>query len=424
MTRLWNHVNYLLGRLTIESQWFAQVITAMQKVTPRRARAQNTQMVLKTIYADGPISRAEISRVTDLTPPTVSDVVSELITSGLVEEAGQAPASTGRRAILLKVVDDSRQLIGIDLSRQDFRGALANLRGQIKQRVGLPLQGRDGDAALALVYDLVDVLVESASSPLLGIGIGAPGLVDAAKGVLQQSVNLNWRYVPLGKLLRKRYNLPVHMANDCQVAALAVHTFGTHPNDDLPLVVINLGWGVGAGIIVQGQLLHGTPVGAGEIGHVTVVENGVQCACGNYGCLETVASSRGVIRRVKTLLDGNPDSSANKIVASSEQLDMDTVFKLLEAGNEDVRQVVLEIGRALGVAASHLVSILGSCRILLRGEVAGFGQLLIETMREEMDRRTLPSLSRVSHVGQTDAGSDILIRGASALILHHELGVL
>jgi predicted NBD/HSP70 family sugar kinase len=127
---------------------------------------------------------------------------------------------------------------------------------------------------------------------------------------------------------------------------------------------------------------------------------------------------------VKTLLDGNPDSSANKIVASSEQLDMDTVFKLLEAGNEDVRQVVLEIGRALGVAASHLVSILGSCRILLRGEVAGFGQLLIETMREEMDRRTLPSLSRVSHVGQTDAGSDILIRGASALILHHELGVL
>jgi N-acetylglucosamine repressor len=396
----------------------------MQKVTPRRARAQNTQMILKTVYRDGPISRAEISRVTDLTPPTVSDVVSELITSGLVEEVGHAPASTGRRARLLQVVDDSRQLIGIDLSRQDFRGALANLRGQIKHRVDLPLQGRDGDAALALVYDLVDILVESASSPLLGIGIGAPGLVDAAKGVLQQSVNLNWRYVPLGKLLQKRYNLPVYMANDCQVAALAVYTFGTRANDDLPLVVINLGWGVGAGIIVQGKLLHGTPVGAGEIGHVTVVENGVQCACGNFGCLETVASSRGVIRRVKALLDSNPGSSANKFVGASEQINMNTVFKLLEAGNEDVRQVVLETGRALGVAASHLVGILGSCRILLRGEVASFGQLLIETMREEMDRRTLPSLSRVSHVGQTDVGSDILIRGASALILHHELGVL
>jgi N-acetylglucosamine repressor len=396
----------------------------MQKVTPRRARAQNTQIVLKTIYANGPISRAEISRVTDLTPPTVSDVVSELITNGLVEEVGHAPSSSGRRAILLQVVDDSRQLIGIDLSRRDFRGALANLRGQIKYRVDLPLQGRDGDAALALVYDLADILVETASSPLLGIGVGAPGLVDASKGVLQQSVNLNWRYIPLGNLLQKRYNLPVYMANDCQVAALAVYTFGAHADNELPLVVINVGWGVGAGIIIHGKLLHGTPVGAGEIGHVTVVENGAQCACGNYGCLETIASSRGVIRRVKELIECNPRSFANKSAAGSDPIDMDMVIELLEAGNEDVRQVVLETGQALGSVAANLVGVLGSCRILLSGEVTRFGQLLIETMREEMDRRTLPSLSRVSEIGKANMGSDLVIRGASALILHHELGVL
>ncbi|MFO7623661.1 MAG: ROK family transcriptional regulator [Anaerolineales bacterium] len=396
----------------------------MQKVTPRRARAQNTQIVLKTIYANGPISRAEISRVTDLTPPTVSDVVSELITNGLVEEVGHAPSSSGRRAILLQVVDDSRQLIGIDLSRRDFRGALANLRGQIKYRVDLPLQGRDGDAALALVYDLADILVETASSPLLGIGVGAPGLVDASKGVLQQSVNLNWRYIPLGNLLQKRYNLPVYMANDCQVAALAVYTFGAHADNELPLVVINVGWGVGAGIIIHGKLLHGTPVGAGEVGHVTVVENGALCACGNYGCLETIASSRGVIRRVKELIDCNPRSFANKSVAGSDPIDMDMVIELLEAGNEDVRQVVLETGQALGSVAANLVGVLGSCRILLSGEVTRLGQLLIETMREEMDRRTLPSLSRVSEIGKANMGSDIVIRGSSALILHHELGVL
>ena len=396
----------------------------MQKVTPRRARARNTQIVLKTIFTDGPISRAEISRVTDLTPPTISDVVSKLISNGLVEEVGFAPSSTGRRAILLEVADDSRQLIGVDLSRQDFRGALANLRGQIKHRVDLPLQGRDGDAALSLVYDLVDALVKSASSPLLGIGIGVPGLVDASKGVLHQSVNLNWRHIPLGKLLQKRYNLPVYMANDCQVAALAVYTFGTHTDDELPLVVINVGWGVGAGIIMNGKLMHGTPVGAGEIGHVTVQDNGVQCACGNYGCLETIASTRGVIRRVKAQLDGNPRLSKTEFVTSLNHIDMDTIFQLLEAGNEDVRQVALETGKALGIVAANLVGVLGSCRILLRGEVANFGQLLIEAMRDEMDRRTLPTLSRVSDIGETNVGSDIVIRGASALILHHELGVL
>lgn len=396
----------------------------MQKATSRRARAPNSQFVLRTIYKDGPISRAELARVTELTPPTISAVVSKLIAIGLVAEVGHAPPSTGRRAILLRVVDDSRQLVGIDLSRQDFRGALANLRGQIKYRVDLPLQDRDGDAALALVYDLVDALIESASSPLLGIGIGAPGLVDASKGVLQQSVHLNWRHIPLGKLLQKRYNLPVYMANDCQVAALAVYTFGTNKDRDLPLVVINVGWGVGAGIIVQGRLLHGAPVGAGEIGHVTVVEDGVQCACGNYGCLETVASNWGVARRVKALLEGNPTSPANQFLAGSDQIDMDMVFRLLESGNEDVRQVVVETGRVLGIAAANLVGVLGSCRFLLRGDVASFGQLLIEAMREEMDKRTLPALSRVSEIGQLDVGSDIVIRGATALILHHELGVL
>lgn len=396
----------------------------MQKAIPRRARVRNTQLVLKTIYAQEPISRAEVARVTNLTPPTVSDVVASLIASGLVDEVGYAPSTSGRRAILLKVLDDSRQLVGLDLSREDFRGALANLRGQITHRVDLPLQGRDGDAALALVYDLVDELVKSASSPLLGIGIGAPGLVDASEGVLQQSVNLNWRYIPFRNLLQKRYDLPVYMANDSQVGALAVYTFGDRRENGLPLVVINASWGVGAGIIIDGQLLHGSPVGAGEIGHTTVVPNGELCACGNHGCLETIASSRSIIRRVKTLAENNPHSSFNELVSDLDQIDMETVFQALEAGNEDVRQVIFETGQALGIAAANLVGVLGSCQILIRGSVARFGQLLLEPMRDEMDRRTLPALARVSELGIADVGPDIVIQGATALILHNELGVL
>ncbi len=396
----------------------------MEKAIPRRARIRNTQLILKTIYANSPISRAEVSRVTNLTPPTVSDVVGSLIEQGLVEEVGLAPSSSGRRAILLKVVDDSRQLIGLDLSREDFRGALANLRGQINHRRDLPLQGRDGDAALELVYDLVDALVESATRPLLGIGIGSPGLVDAANGILHQSVNLNWRYIDFRNLLEKRYDLPVYMANDCQVGAFAMYTFGKRYEDDLPLVVINLGWGVGAGIIIDGQLLHGSPVGAGEIGHTTVVAGGDLCACGNYGCLETIASSRAIISKVRRIAVDNPGSSINNLVSDPGEIDMSTIITALEAGNEDVRHVILKAGEALGIVAANLVGILGSCRILLRGRVARFGQLLLDPMREELDQRTLPSLARASELGIASVGSDIVIQGATALILHNELGVL
>jgi N-acetylglucosamine repressor len=396
----------------------------MEKAIPRRARIRNTQLILKTIYANSPISRAEVSRVTNLTPPTVSDVVGSQIEQGLVEEVGLAPSSSGRRAILLKVVDDSRQLIGLDLSREDFRGALANLRGKINHRRDLPLQGRDGDAALELVYDLVDALVESATRPLLGIGIGSPGLVDAANGILHQSVNLNWRYIDFRNLLEKRYDLPVYMANDCQVGALAMYTFGKRYEDDLPLVVINLGWGVGAGIIIDGQLLHGSPVGAGEIGHTTVIAGGDLCACGNYGCLETIASSRAIISKVRRIAADNPGSSINNLVSDPGEIDMSTIITALEAGNEDTRHVILKAGEALGIVAANLVGILGSCRILLRGRVARFGQLLLDPMREELDQRTLPSLARASELGIASVGSDIVIQGATALILHNELGVL
>jgi N-acetylglucosamine repressor len=394
----------------------------MQKVTPERARVHNTQLVFRTIYREGPISRAAIARATLLTRPTVSDVVAGLIEQGMVEEVGLAPSSGGRRAILLRAVADSRYLVGVDLAREEFCGALINLRGEIKERLTLPLDGRDGDAALALVFDLIDRLVDSTHVPLLGIGVGAPGLVDAENGILQQSVNLSWRHIPLRSLLQKRYDLPVYLANDCQVAALAEYTFGDDRERNKNLVVINVRWGIGAGIVVDGQLLHGNPVGAGEIGHVTVVDGGERCACGNYGCLETIASTRAIIRRAQEIARSDPSSPLHQFAADPESITMEAVCQAFNAGNEAVRQVVNEAGRMLGISAASLVGVLGRCRLLIAGNVRCFGQFLLDAVRDEMLQRTLLSLARDTEVGFTSLGSDIVLLGASALVLPHELG--
>lgn len=398
--------------------------TEKYKVVPSRARAHSTQLVLRTIFTDGPISRADLSRITELTPPTISDVVVGLIEDGLVEEMGLAPSSGGRRAILLRIVDDSRQLIGIDLSRRDFRGALSDLRGNIQQRSSLPLEGADGEIALNMVYDLVDSLIDSATSPILGIGIGVPGLVDAANGVLQQSVNLNWRHIPLRNLLQQRYGLPVYLANDSQASALAAYAAENRGNSTLPFVVINLGWGVGAGIILNGQLLHGSPVGAGEIGHVRVVQNGEQCACGHYGCLETIASSRAIVNRLRNIAAENPKNSIGAYVGNPDEIDLEIVIRAFNEGNQDVREVILEAGTALGVAAANLVGVLGSCRILIGGNMIHFGQFLLDAIRDEMGKRTLPALARDTELGMAEEGSDMVMIGASALILQQELGLL
>ena len=383
----------------------------MARTNHPQVRGSTSQLVLKTIYDQGTISRADVARLTRLTPPTVSDAVAGLLAAGLVEELGPGTSTGGKRPTLLSVIDDSRHLICLDLAVGDLRGAILNLRGEIQHQQVVPRLDRGGDAALALVYELVDTLRALATRPLLGIGIGAPGLVDAEAGVICQAVNLDWCDVPLVTLLQRRYDLPVYMANDCQVAALAEYTFGSS-DSALPLVVIKVGHGIGAGIVVNGQLLHGQPFGAGEIGHVVVAPDGALCRCGNRGCLETIVARPAIVRRVAALAH------------APEAITLDTVRELFEAGDEAVVQIVHQVGACLGLAAANLVSVLGCCRLLFAGSVMSLGPDLLEIIREELSRRMVSSLVACTDVALASNGTDIVLRGAAALVLAQELRLL
>jgi N-acetylglucosamine repressor len=395
----------------------------MKKATRQQTKAHNTRLILKTIYDEGEISRADIARLTSLTRTTVSDAVAELIQQdGLVAEVGLGPSVGGKPPILLSVVDDARHLIGIDLAENEFRGAVINLRGKIKHRLSLPIHDRDGDSALALVYDLTDELVAVADSPILGIGIGTPGLMDARRGVVRNAVNLDWRDLPLGDLLEERYELPVYIANDSQVAALAEFTFGDS-KDVSNLIVIKVSRGTGAGIVLNRQLYYGDGFGAGEIGHVAVVEDGELCRCGHYGCLETVTSSRAIVRRAQAIAKNDPHSTLHQFVATPEEINIDIVLQAFEAGDEALQQVIAEAGHYLGIAVANLVGALNVQRIVIAGSVARFGQALLEPIRQEMRQCSLAALASETHVEITSLGPDIVILGAAALLLTYELGL-
>ncbi len=149
------------------------------KATHQQTRVHNERLVVRTLYDLGPISRAEVARLTGLTRTTVSDVVATLLDDGVVREIGRGPSSGGKAPILLQVDDDARLVVGLDLGEEHFAGSLVNLRGEIRRTVELAVDGRDGDAALALVFDLLDQLLDGSAAPVLGIGIGTPGLVDS-----------------------------------------------------------------------------------------------------------------------------------------------------------------------------------------------------------------------------------------------------
>jgi glucokinase-like ROK family protein len=393
-----------------------------QKATHKQTKAYNGQLVFKTLYDHDRISRAEVARATGLTRTSVSELVNDLLRQRLVEEVGRGPSAGGKSPILLSVMDEARHLIGIDLANSEFRGAVVNLRGEVRHTVNLPVRSESGDKALALVYQLIDSLLAATDKPLLGIGIGTPGLIDTANGVVQQAVNLDWRDLPLGNLLHTRYNLPIYVANDSQLAALAEHTFGGG-QDASNLVALKVGRGIGAGIVLNGQLFQGDGSGAGEIGHITIVENGQQCRCGNLGCLETVASTRAIVQQAQALAATRSDSLLHRFSTQLDAITVDAIHEAFEAGDDLARGLVLEAGRYLGIAAAGLVGALNVERILVVGNMARFGQPWLEVIRQEMRKRSLAMLAQRTQIEIGQLGPNVVILGASALLLTRELGL-
>jgi N-acetylglucosamine repressor len=381
------------------------------KATHQETRAHNEELVLATIYHRGRISRAAVARETSLTRTTVSDVVNGLLETGMVHEVGWGPSTGGKAPILLEVPGDARHIIGVDLGEKVFRGAIVDLRGRIVFAAAIPNRSSDGDRALERVYELIDRLLLAAERPVVGIGVGAPGLADTDEGTVLQAVHLDWQSLPLGTLLRDRYGLPVYVANDSQATALAEHAFGGPRTSNL--IVVRVGRGIGAGVILRGELFQGDGYGAGEIGHTRAVADGASCRCGGRGCLEGVASGPAIVARLE-----------GRIHAAGETLELDDVVAACEAGDADARAVVGDAARHLGGAIAGLVGALNVQRVVVVGSVTAFGEQWLDEVRAAMRARALPLLAAGTtiEIGQTH--DNAVIVGASALLLTRELGLL
>ncbi len=394
----------------------------MKKATHQDTKRHNARLVLKTIYDEGTISRVDIAQRTQLTRPTVSELVAELVEAGLIEEVGTAPSIGGKPPILLEVLKNSRCLLSVDLANNAFRGALINLRGEIEHQVTLPERDGEGDAALDRVYQLVETLIGATSCPILGIGIGTPGLMDARNGVVRSAVNLNWKDLPLKELLEARYKVPCHISNDSQVAALGEMTFG-EGKDWSNLMVVKLGRGVGAGIVIDRHLHYGEGFGAGEIGHIVVQPDGDPCSCGRRGCLETLISHRAILKQARALARRSRASLLNRLAASPDDMTIETVLQAYEAGEEPVVAMIHDAAGHLGRALAYVVSALDIHHVVIAGSLARFGAGITGPAQEELRGRILYALSEEVSVSVSSLGRDVVLLGSAALILSSELGL-
>jgi predicted NBD/HSP70 family sugar kinase/biotin operon repressor len=379
-----------------------------ERATHQQTRTFNQQLVLRALHDHSPLSRADLARLTGLTRTSVGDLVGTLIDEGLIEEVGRGRSSGGKSPILLRVAPDGRHVIGLDLGEEQFSGAVVDLRGEVLRTIHLSLDGRNGDAAVELVIELVDALRADDRSPLLGIGIGAPGVIDTSTGTVRWSVNLDWAELGLGPLLEERFGVPVVVANDSHAAAVAELTFFRRPRPN-NLIVIKVGRGVSAGIILNGQLFQGDGHGAGEFGHVALDGTGVRCHCGRSGCLETMTSMRAVV-----------DAAGAVEPSVTDERGLVAAFL---AGVPGVRRIVLDAAARLGVGIGWLISVLNVHHVLLVGPVVDFGEDWISEVRRSARSSVLTLLASDTQVEFGHVHDGVVVLGASALLMEQQLGL-
>ncbi|PYY36388.1 ROK family transcriptional regulator [Curtobacterium sp. MCBD17_030] len=368
----------------------AQLRRPRSKALPQHSRAHNRSLILQTLFTDGAMSRADLSRQSGLTRPTVSGLVAELEADALVTELGpREDLRVGKPATLINLNVDAFHIVVVDLSLPDhFVGAVTNLRGDVVDSAKIEVDGATGEQAVVRIIRLVERLTTMTTRRLLGIAVGCPGVIDAA-GTVLHSVALG-AGLPLQEQLTEHFRLPVHVLNDANTAALGVHAFEVEPGDDL--LVVALEHGVGTGMVLGGRLVLGERFAAGEIGHLTIDEDGEPCLCGRRGCLEVLIGAEHLTRRIA-------------------------------ASPDDRDEVLRSAGSTLGGVLAPIISAVNITEIVVTGPADLVQGPFIQAVRVTATARTLASVGNDLSVTATSTNSDLILRGGAAFLLAAELGV-
>jgi predicted NBD/HSP70 family sugar kinase len=379
----------------------------------RSLRELNRTRVIDTLRQNGTASRADIARHTGLSRATVSSLVADLIEHGLVvERAGQAAsaagaAPAGRPPVRLELDPSAGTALGIDFGHSHVRVAVADLSSRVLAERYAELDvDRSATKALDRAAALVDDVLDEAGTVrerVIGCGMGLPGPIDRAAGLVRSSSILpGWAGVSPKDELASRLSLRVEADNDANLGALGEATYGVARGAD-DVIYVKVASGIGAGLMLGGRLHRGVRGIAGEIGHVLVDPQGRVCRCGNRGCLETVAAAPALIELLRA--------------SRGDGLGLADVVQLVRDGDVGAGRLVVDSGRAVGRVLADLCNVLNPELLVLGGELAVVGDPLLEGVRESLNRFALPAAADSVRVTAGVLGERAELLGALALVI-------
>ena len=378
-------------------------------------------VLFEQLRATPETTRTELVRISGLSKATVSEAVAHLIERGFLVEIGKRQPGRGRSQVILAFQPHVRLVLGAQFTESGCHAVLADLCAGPVAWADRPVLGPNPDDYVEALAACVEELRGMAPAPILGLGVGVPGLVDPKGREVVVSVPHGWQHVPICDMLEERIGMPVVATNRAKAAALGEYWQGDHERDEERdhLAYVYVGAGIVAGFVENGALYVGSGGSAGELGHTTIVPDGPACACGNRGCLHMLASESAILREVRTKARQVPESGLAGGLPM-HALGALTIERLLEAarqGDPVVLKVVRGAATWVGIAVANMINLMNPSLVVIGGSIAGFGDPFLESVRREVRQRALwDALHGVTIVPSTLGDSAGTIGGAALFL--------
>ncbi len=382
-----------------------------------QVRRFNRSLVLQTIRAHSPISRIELTELTTLTPTTITSLVDEFIKYGLVKEIGNIKGGVGRSRTLISINSEAYYVLGIDLARISISAGIVDLAGNLLtvKRVSSDLNQHFPVTLNTLeetIHSLLDEISPQIKEKIIAIGIGSPGPLSPSKGVIISPPNFTgWSNIPLKEIMEREFGLPTFIENDAKACALGERWFGCCKNTD-NFVYLAVGTGVGAGIIIDGDIYRGEGELAGEIGHTTIDINGPRCSCGNYGCLEIYTSVISLIDRIEK------EEGLKSLIRDGHIETLSSFYRSAREGNIRAVEILNDYCFWVGVGVVNIINTLSPSAVVLGREALINGSdLIIPRVEKVVTERSFFITSQQTRILASSIGQDTGVIGAATIAL-------
>lgn len=384
----------------------------------------NQQRVLYLLRTRGPLSRAVIARRTGLTKATISKIVDELERNNIIKQIGQVSNARGRPSIMYSYNASSALAVGIEVMQQECRGVVTQMDANPLKSYHAPLPNTRVEVVISKIEGILDEVRRDFNNPLVGIGIGVPGVCDEQREIVVYSERLNWEMVPLARLIRERVELDVYVENRADAAALGERWYGAGQETD-NFIFIYIGSGIKAGIILNGELYIGGNGAAGEVGHIVLAQDGPLCVCGKRGCLEALASTTAICNYVLWMIqNGRAEPLAVALGERAYHLEINDVIEAANGGDETALKALKDSARYIGAVVAILINTFNPQRVILGDFANQAPSIFLETVRETACQQSFEVPWRGVEIITSKLGDQSVAVGAAALLLSKDFQLM